>query len=595
MHSPNDIYLDLIKTYTAKLKQLSRQLLFWSFVRLGLFISIFIVLFILLPVNSSLAYGAAFILLVAFLISIKYYLKISDTKKYIGYKLEINVSESEALENIFSQFDSGDEYIDPKHNYSYDLDIFGKGSLFQYINRSVTHGGKQVFANMLCNPLLNSNRIVERQKIIAELAPCIKWRQDFAARGRMFMHQSESGYFKNWAQKNYRLKSQKMALPLVILISLFAIFSLVYSIFTSNTALLFFAITAQFIYWIFENRSIKTAYNDFGKHVQLLKKYVYMFGLIENFDWKSDSGKKMYQQFTQNQNPSTEIKKLERIVSAFDSRNNFLVGIFLNLLFAWDILCTYRIVNWYRLNKHNVTRWAETLSYVDALNCFANFSYNHPEYCFPQILSESFLFDAKKMGHPLIHSNKRIVNDFNFDRNKKVLIVTGANMAGKSTFLRTVGVNSVLAMCGAPVCAQKMSFAPVELFSNMRTTDSLFNDESYFFAELKRLKAILDQIAEEKNMLIILDEILKGTNSLDKLSGSQKLIKRLINSTSHSIIATHDIALTELESQYPETVENLCFEIQIDTDEMIFDYTLQKGVTSTMNASFLMKKMGIIE
>jgi DNA mismatch repair ATPase MutS len=175
-----------------------------------------------------------------------------------------------------------------------------------------------------------------------------------------------------------------------------------------------------------------------------------------------------------------------------------------------------------------------------------------------------------------------------------VIIVTGANMAGKSTFLRAVGVNLILARTGAPVCASEFIYTPIELFTNMRTTDSLFNDESYFFAELKRLSNVLQRLQKGQELFVILDEMLKGTNSVDKLNGSKELIKKLVQFKSVSLIATHDLKLSEMEKEFPNNVYNKCFEINIIDNELVFDYKLSGGVTKMMNATFLMKKMGII-
>jgi len=198
------------------------------------------------------------------------------------------------------------------------------------------------------------------------------------------------------------------------------------------------------------------------------------------------------------------------------------------------------------------------------------------------------------LGHPLLHPEKRVCNDMKLDHWSQVLIVTGANMAGKSTFLRTVGVNLVLAKTGAPVCATSMKVTPVDLYTNMRTTDSLLKDESYFFAELRRIKTVLDKLKDGERFFIILDEMLKGTNSVDKLNGSKELVRKLVHFQAVSLIATHDLKLSEMEKEFPDQVSNKCFEIRIENDELVFDYKLSDGITQTMNATFLMKKMGII-
>ena len=281
------------------------------------------------------------------------------------------------------------------------------------------------------------------------------------------------------------------------------------------------------------------------------------------------------------------------MVSAFDSRYNMMVGLVLNIVFCWDVWCTWRFHRWHRLNDPFMNEWFGLLAFFDAANSLANFAFNHPEYIYPEVKDGDCVLFAETIGHPLINPRKRVVNDFVIQKPETLSLITGTNMSGKSTFLRTIGVNMVLAMTGSPVCAGKMTITPIEVFSNMRNTDSLFDDESYFFAELKRLKQMLDELASGRRLLILLDEILKGTNSIDKLNGSMKLLERLIAGEYPVVLATHDLKLTELENQYPRSVSNYCFEIEIVKDEMKFDYRLRRGVTQVMNASFLMKKMGI--
>jgi DNA mismatch repair ATPase MutS len=287
-------------------------------------------------------------------------------------------------------------------------------------------------------------------------------------------------------------------------------------------------------------------------------------------------------------------QQLKSLVEQFEYRQNILVGFFLNSVLLWDIRCVYRLWNWHDLHHQKLADWLEVISETDALISLANFANNHPGFVYPEIHESGFSFHAEKMGHPLLRENKRVCNDFEINGWSKVLIVTGANMAGKSTFLRTVGVNLILARTGAPVCAVKMIFTPIEIYTNMRTTDSLLKDESYFFAELKRIKGVLDLLQKGERIFVILDEMLKGTNSVDKLNGSKELLRKLVQFKSVSLIATHDLKLSEMEAEFPGQIFNKCFEIRIENDELVFDYKLSNGVTKTMNATFLMKKMGII-
>ncbi len=315
---------------------------------------------------------------------------------------------------------------------------------------------------------------------------------------------------------------------------------------------------------------------------------------MESADFQSEYLKKLQKEVSSPQSAEKVFSSLKSLVKEFEYRQNLAVGIFLNSLFLWDIRCVYHLWYWHSKHHKKLADWLNVISEMDALISLGNYANNHPDFTYPEIQEGDFILNAKELGHPLLHPEKRVDNDFELNGWSKVMIVTGANMAGKSTFLRTVGVNLILGRLGTPVCADKMVFNPVDIYTNMRTTDSLLKDESYFFAELKRLKGVLDRLKNGERIFIILDEMLKGTNSVDKLEGSKKLIRKLIQYQSVSLIATHDLKLSELEKEFPEQVLNSCFEIRIENDEMVFDYKLSDGVTKTMNATFLMKKMGII-
>ena len=315
---------------------------------------------------------------------------------------------------------------------------------------------------------------------------------------------------------------------------------------------------------------------------------------VEEREFQADYLVVLQKKVKKPESASKVFKQLKSLVKELEYRQNILVGIFLNSVFLWDIRCVYKLWNWHRQNHNKLAEWLNVVSEIDALICLANYSNNQTDFCYPNIHEGGFSFKAKNLGHPLLKADKRICNDLEINGWSKVIVVTGANMAGKSTFLRTVGVNLILGRLGAPVCAEEMTLTPISIYTNMRTTDSLLKDESYFFAELKRLKGVLDRLQKGERIFVILDEMLKGTNSIDKLNGSKELIRKLVEFKSISLIATHDLKLSELEDEYPQRVLNKCFEIKIENDELVFDYLLSDGVTKTMNATFLMKKMGII-
>jgi DNA mismatch repair ATPase MutS len=329
---------------------------------------------------------------------------------------------------------------------------------------------------------------------------------------------------------------------------------------------------------------------------KILNKYANCLLLIENTGFKSG-----YLAYIQKQLraevgkiPSKSIRQLSVILNYMDSNLNILVSIFLNGLFMFNLHLLLKVEKWKKQNQENVPNWFESIASFDALSSLANFAFNNPEFIYPELVSSDFEFSAENIGHPLIDTEQRVVNNIEIKGWNQFAIITGANMSGKSTFLRTIGANYILAMAGAPVCASKLRFFPIEIHSSIRTSDSLVKHESYFYAELKRLKQIIDELESGKKKLILLDEILKGTNSKDKQAGSIALIEQLLHYKSVGLFATHDLMLGELDTRFPGQVNNLCFEIQIENDKMLIDYKLHEGVCKNLNATYLMKNMGIL-
>jgi ABC-type multidrug transport system fused ATPase/permease subunit len=590
------LYRKLADAALLKIKKLSKQIRLLSLARLITFLGIVVSPFLFIPHNLPVGINISFASLLLFLLFVKWHLKLQRDKQFQQCLLKINEQELKALNHNFTEFDPGKEFVNPGHRNSYDLDLFGDGSVFQFLNRTVTAGGKKVLASFFQNPLQSKNDIENRQAFVKELVDDYKWRQQYMVHGMMYEESAtESDIFQKWAGESFNLRVIRFFIPLKYFLYAFSLFSVVFWIVYGNSAFFMLSVVLQLSLWLYNKTGIQKAYAEFGKRASILGKYGMLLAEIEKAGWKSSEGADMVEVLKKDGSPSEEIARLRKIVSAFDNRNNFLMGVILNVLFLWDINCTYRLIQWHSKNSGKYEQWGRAIAYTDAVVSLANLGFNHPEYVFPEIIDSNFIIEAKGVGHPLIIPEKRVDNDFTFDGNTGVMIITGANMAGKSTFLRTLGVNMVMGALGAPVCASLFRFKPVEVYTNMRTTDSLVNDESYFFAELKRIKEILDEIEKGKELFIILDEILKGTNSVDKLSGSQQLIRRLMAEKAKVVIATHDLKLTEMESEYPDKLRNKCFEIEIINNEMKFDYLLRDGVTSVMNATFLMKKMGIIK
>jgi DNA mismatch repair ATPase MutS len=292
---------------------------------------------------------------------------------------------------------------------------------------------------------------------------------------------------------------------------------------------------------------------------------------------------------------SASIKELSSITRAFDQRLNAFAAFVLNATILWDVVCMFRLEKWKASAKDELPDWFEVLSEFDSLVSLGNFAYNHPDFNLPEIQQDPFAMKGIEMGHVLLDPNIRIDNTLELEGDGQYIIITGANMAGKSTFLRTVGTNLVLAMLGAPVCAKQFTFSPLKLHTSVRATDSLQDHESYFYAELVRLKAIVDRLKNGERLFVILDEMLRGTNSRDKQTGSRGFIEQLINLKGMGLVATHDLSLGSLMEEHPERVRNMRFEVDILEDRLEFDYKLKPGISQNLNATFLMKKMGIME
>ncbi|RYF90732.1 MAG: hypothetical protein EOO03_03005, partial [Chitinophagaceae bacterium] len=290
---------------------------------------------------------------------------------------------------------------------------------------------------------------------------------------------------------------------------------------------------------------------------------------------------------------SKQIKSLKKILDRLDVRYNIVLVFPLNLLLLWNLQQMLALEKWKEDNDAEVGNWFETLGYFEALTSFAVLRFNNPGWVFPVLKGEHFFLEASALGHPLIDPAKRVSNFINITSKASIMLVTGSNMAGKSTYLRSVGTNIVLAMAGSPVCATSFSFSPVTLISSMRIADNLEESTSTFYAELKKLKTVIDRVNRKEKVFILLDEILRGTNSLDRHTGSKALVRQLIMQDAAAILATHDVDLAALEAVYPNNISNFHFDVQVNKDELYFDYSLKTGVCTSLNASILMKKIGI--
>lgn len=517
-------------------------------------------------------------------------------KQWLDALVGVNKSELELLAGKTLHKNGGEEFTIPDHPFTQDLDIFGKRSLFQLIDRTSTRGGVKRLASILNNPILTKSELFKRQQAIKELVEKPEWRQNFQATGKLSSEdenevddvkawaQTDEFSFQNWFYKTMLILNPLIGFGVILAISLQLVG---FGAFTIFLFLPFLIVGSKLVV-------INKEHNQLSKKSSLMERYSQLFGLVEEEPFKSPLLSNAHSQFSEGGDSAKEaIRKLSKISGSFDYRMNLIVGIMLNVFFLWDIRQCIRLEKWKSKNKQNLENWFGTLAEIDELNSFSGFAFNHPDAVFPSISEKEFDLKAKNVKHPFIDRNKSVGNEISISGWKHFQVITGANMAGKSTYLRTVGINLVLAMTGAPVLADEFTVAPVKLFTSIKTSDSLQDGESYFFAELKRLKHIIDLLENGQQLFIILDEILRGTNSADKQKGSKALVSQLVRLGAAGMIATHDLTLGDLKKSFPGNIENKRFEVEIVDDELVFDYKLKKGISQNLNASFLMEKMGI--
>ncbi|RUA12759.1 MAG: DNA mismatch repair protein MutS [Flavobacteriia bacterium] len=589
MKKPIDFYIAEKEKFIVILSSLKKRLSILSLLRLSVFLlTVFGIYFFFGKLNLVIPVLLSGIILFAFLVSKHNDLlyKKNKTLKLIG----INQLEIDVINGDLSRLDKGKEFLDPEHYFSYDIDLFGEGSFFQFINRTATKNGKQKLADTLTGN--DIDHITEKQEAVKELSQKPEWRQDYVATAEMIRVDTDSESILKWMKKYKSFVPTSFSfIPTVFsVLSLLSFIALSLELIPFSVVLLWFFVGLTIIF--FYIKKINHLYEKANKVKGNFNQYHKLLDLIEKQEFTAKNLITRQNEIrSEKEKASVIFKKFSKILDAFDQRNNMIFGILGNGFLLWDLQQSYKIEEWLRKYHDKVEHWFDVIAYFDAQNSLANYVFNHPEYTFPEITNKEKVIDSKKLGHPLIDPEQRIDNDFDIAE-KEFFIITGANMAGKSTFLRTVSLSIVMSNIGLPVCSEKFVYHPIKLITSMRTSDSLSKDESYFFSELKRLKFIVDEISKDR-YFIVLDEILKGTNSKDKAIGSKKFVMRLVNSGSTGIIATHDLSLCEIEKDFTQ-IRNKYFDAEIVNDELLFDYRLKQGICKNMNASFLLKKMKIV-
>lgn len=517
-------------------------------------------------------------------------------KKRLYSETQINNAENElkALNYDYSAFNGGEEFINPEHNYSFDLDLFGNRSFFQSINRTVTSFGQEYLARLILYPFQKKEDINRYQNGVKEISLKTQLTGHFRAIGKMsgldtlnLKGFTSAFNFEPFFKRSKFWTTMLFAVPLFYVVW-FVLFSM--NAVPSNTFMLLWVLMIGLS--SIPTKKIKKILDIFDKQTVVLETYSQLFAIIEKEKFESLVLKDIHKNVSTNILASKAIAELKSYHNNLGLSFTFPILFLFNPFLLWNVRYAMKIEKWLEMYKDNIPQWFEALAQFEALLSQAMFAYNHPDYTYPEA-SDSYVFEGVNLGHPLINRDVCVRNDVRIIKRPYFLVITGANMAGKSTYLRTIGLNHLLACVGMPVCAESLVFYPNKLVTNLRTADSLADNESYFFAELKRLKMIIDHLQSGEESFIILDEILKGTNSQDKQKGSLALVRQLISLNSIGIIATHDLVLGNLEKEFPESVKDYRFEADITDNHLSFSYKIREGVAQNMNACFLMKQMGI--
>ena len=593
---PDEYYQKQIDHYTARLKQIKKRRNLITLAKLLTFGYMIFLIYLLINHSTQplLLLGIGAILVFIFLTLLDS--QIINRQHLIEELLRINTLESDYLAGNFSALDQGERFNDPAHPYAHDLDLFGEDSLFQHLNRTVTFSGTQKLVSWLLSLSKDPEVIHSRQQAAEELCAEPEWCQHFRAAGALHPTQALDAVILKSGPTESPFFSKHSTVRLIlwiantIVIVSWAVTSFTPLPFSISLVLSLLQLSALALYI----KKINAYHQRLNLFLKTISNYLPLVRLIHDQSFRSPYLQKIrHSLFTPESNSLQALTQLHRIQNSLDQRGNIVIAFILNGLYLKDFHTLLRLDHWRKKYGPDIETWTDVLSEADALISMANYRFNHPAYCLP-VICQDRLLDTEEIGHPLLKSERNVTNDFSIRSLHQIAIVTGANMAGKSTFVRTIGVNLILAQSGNVVCSRYFAFQPMTLFTSMRTTDSLSKDTSYFHAELLRLQQLVNIAQQEDKVFIILDEMLKGTNSVDKLNGSLAFLKRILSYPISGLVATHDLALGELADDFPEHFFNVCFEIVHSGSQITYDYKLHPGISSNMNASILLKQMGLI-
>lgn len=595
--NPKRQYIKKKDMYKKELEKLNHKINVYGNVRLiVILVGLALTIWSYTRKSYILSLNSLIITLVLFISLIIIHQKNIDLRPRLTALHKINENGIKRLRGEWKKFQkTGEEFIDEDHNYSWDLDIFGKNSLFQWINHTNTPMGKKKLRDSLIKPNKNIELIRKRQKAITELSQNMDWVHELEAAGMIEDNNNiDEGELIKWSKDvvpfylNNILGLFVKILPIVSVLTIVLPFCI--PSFSHVYGIIFMSIQILFVFkGLGKRHSRLSTIDSFKKQIAIYDK---MIKLIESRDFESSLLMDLKKQMeSENEITSSQIKKLDSIMDMINVRHVQFYLIF-DILTLWDYQCAISLENWKSRYGKNLTKWLDSLGEFEALASLATIAYEQPDWVMPTIINE-YKVSATKIGHPLINDNDRVCNNVVFGGRYSSLLVTGSNMSGKSTFLRTIGINLVLAYAGAPVCAKEFCCPLMDLYTSMRVKDDIDNKISSFYAELLRIKKIIKATNDGEKVFYLLDEIFKGTNSRDRHIGAKTLIKKLCKGNTLGLVSTHDLELADLETDPDSRVKNYHFQEHYKDNKILFDYKLYSGVSNTFNAVFLMKEIGI--
>lgn len=591
-------FTQLIKEHEASLKKQSAIFNFVGYVKLFLF------LILIVSVYSTFTKGFLPLFIGAslgiFIIFIGFWLYQDNLHKKIDYLSGVIAINNRHLDRLSGKWDGftdiGEEFINPEHPYGCDLDIVGKKSLFQFLNRTHTWYGRHAFAKDLLAPTYTKMELQKRQEAISELSKDIE-----------FTNHMEY-YFSKIGSDNTStpdlVNNLKDSKPFIthkifkffliyapILTVLFIAFMLIFQLKNLYLTGATFAFM-QALLWALGFPKTQIYLGTISSTSYKLAPYSTVIEMLKDKKFHSEKLNQIQAQLsTSDESAAQAIKDLDKILAKMSVRNNLIIYFILNVFLLWDYQCAFMLEEWKSKYAHLSKKWFLALGEFESLLSFSTLGSVCNNICMPSLSDINKTIKARELGHPLLPNETRVNNDFSLRDN--IYIISGSNMSGKTTFLRTVGINLVLARTGSFVCAKHMAFSPLKIMTSMRIVDNLNEGISTFYAELKRIKAIIEAAKNDSNMIFLIDEIFRGTNSVDRLIGAKTVISKLNELNVTGIITTHDLELCQLANIYPR-IDNYNFSEYYKDNKIYFDYKIKPGKSNTTNAKYLMKMIGII-